>query len=328
MEEVLARIYYQPKNLWKGQKAIEKLAKKSEYSEKEVKNWLAKQAFWQIHLPAPKTIHKPHYNVEIPNQLHQFDIMYMPKDRLQGADYKYLLTGIDVASRYKVARPMRNKKPQDVAFLLKHIYENNKIPLTYPETFQCDNGSEFKGSVTEMLTKHGVNIRRSTTKYNHSHTAFVENLNLLLATRLFKIMDAQELNQKGKTSNTWVRYVYDTVDKFNNSVVRSTGEKPIEAIKMDKVPQNVKPYNDEELLDTTATYRYLLKPGEEHGDERRRATDNIWSRDTVTIDTVSRFPGNRALYYLHEGPKRAFVREELLKIPEDTELPPDYVQVW
>ena len=37
-------------------------------------------------------------------------------------------------------------------------------------------GSEFKGPVTEMLTKHGVNIRRSTTKYNHSHTAFVENL--------------------------------------------------------------------------------------------------------------------------------------------------------
>ena len=38
MEEVLARIYYQPKHLWKGQKAIEKLAKKSEYSEKDVKN--------------------------------------------------------------------------------------------------------------------------------------------------------------------------------------------------------------------------------------------------------------------------------------------------
>ena len=48
--------------------------------------------------------------------------------------------------------------------------------------------------------KEGGN-KKIYTKYNHSHTAFVENLNLLLATGLFKIMDAQELNQKGKTSD-------------------------------------------------------------------------------------------------------------------------------
>ena len=30
--------------------------------------------------------------------------------------------------------------------------------------------------------------------------------------------------------------------------------------------------------------------------------------------------------YLSDGPKRAFVSEELMLIPEDTELPPDYVQ--
>ena len=31
MEETLTKIYYQPKHLWKGHKAIEKLAKKSKY---------------------------------------------------------------------------------------------------------------------------------------------------------------------------------------------------------------------------------------------------------------------------------------------------------
>ena len=38
--------------------------------------------------------------------------------------------------------------------------------------------------------------------------------------------------------------------------------------------------------------------------------------------------GNHVMYYLSEGPKRAFVSEELMLIPEDTELPPDYVQNW
>ena len=40
-------------------------------------------------------------------------------------------------------------------------------------------------------------------------------------------------------------------------------------------------------------------------------------------------PGNRVMYYLADDePKRAFVSEELMLIPEDTELPPDYVQEW
>ena len=39
-------------------------------------------------------------------------------------------------------------------------------------------------------------------------------------------------------------------------------------------------------------------------------------------------PGNRMMYYLKDGPERAFLKEELILIPEDTELPPDYVQKW
>ena len=35
---------------------------------------------------------------------------------------------------------------------------------------------------------------------------------------------------------------------------------------------------------------------------------------------------NRVMYYLSDGPERAFVSEELMLIPEDTELPPDYIQ--
>ena len=51
-------------------------------------------------------------------------------------------------------------------------------------------------------------------------------------------------------------------------------------------------------------------------------------------------PGNHVMYYLKDGctgpgtlegsngPERAFVPEELMFIPEDTELPPDYIQEW
>ena len=113
----------------------------------------------------------------IPNQMHQFDLLYMPSDLLYGNKYKYILYGIDVASRYKVARPMRTKQAKDVAKMIADIYKVE--PFTYPKIFQCDNGSEFKGEVTKLLDKHKVQIRRVMTKY--THTAFVEDLNKILA---------------------------------------------------------------------------------------------------------------------------------------------------
>ena len=120
----------------------------------------------------------------------------MPSDSLYGNKYKYILAGIDAASRFKVARPLRTKQARDVAEMIADIYKVG--PFTYPKIFQCDNGSEFKGDVTKMLEKNEVKIQRVTTKYKHTPTAFVEALNKILAERLFKVQDAQELNDPEK----------------------------------------------------------------------------------------------------------------------------------
>ena len=138
-----------------------------------------------MHLPPPKRIDRPHYEVMIPNEMHQFDLLYMPSDTLYGNKYKYILSGFNVVSRYKVARPLRTKQTKDVADMITDIYKVG--PLTYPKIFQCDNGSEFKAEVTEMLEKHEVSIQHATTKYKHTHTAFVEALNKILAKQLFKV---------------------------------------------------------------------------------------------------------------------------------------------
>ena len=151
------KIYYQPNHLWKGQKAVKKLAELSGGKPKTVKQWLSRQAFWQVHLPAPKRVDRPHYQVTTPNEMHQFDLLYMPSDTLYGNKYKYIPAGIDAASRYKVARPLRMKQAHDVAEMIANIYKVG--PLMYPSTFQCDNGNEFKGEVTKMLEKQEVKIK-------------------------------------------------------------------------------------------------------------------------------------------------------------------------
>ena len=89
--------------------------------------------------------------------MHQFDLLYMPSDTLYGNKYKYILAGTDAASRYKVTRLLRTKQVRDVAEMIADIYKVG--PLTYPSTFQCNNGSEFKGEMTKMLEKQEVKIQ-------------------------------------------------------------------------------------------------------------------------------------------------------------------------
>ena len=153
---------------------------------------------------------------------------------LYGNKYKYILAGIDAASRYKVARPLRTKQVRDVAEMIADIYKVG--PLTYPNAFQYDNGSEFKGEMTKMLGKHKVKIRRVTTKYAHTRIAFVEALNKTLAERLFKVQDAQELNDPEKVSSRWVKHVYGLVYEFNDMETEMIGMKPKDAIKLNEVP--------------------------------------------------------------------------------------------
>ena len=166
--------------------------------------------------------------------MHQFDLLNMPSDTLYGNKYKYILAGIDAASRYKVARPLRTKQAHNVAEMIADIYKVG--PLMYPSTFQCDNGSEFKGEVTKMLEKQEVKIRQVTTKYAHTHTAFLEALNKILTERLFKVQDAQELNDPEKVSLRWVKHLYGLVDVVNDMETEMIGMKPKEAIKLNEVP--------------------------------------------------------------------------------------------
>ena len=202
-------------------------------------------------------------------------------------------------------------------------------PLTYPKIFQCDNGSEFKGEVPKMLEKQEVKIRRVTTKCKHTHTAFVESLNKILEERLFKVQDAQELNDPEKVSSRWVKHLYGLVDELNDTETEMIGMKPKNAIKLDEVPLVAREsYPPEEVLPEDGLYRYLLQPSEEHNDQQHRATDRIWSKGTYRLREIAENPGNRVMYYLRDGPERAFVSKELMLIPEDTELPPDHVQEW
>ena len=235
---------------------------------------------------------------------------------------------IDVSSWYKASRPLKTKKASEVAEMFADIYKRG--PLKYPKELHVDNGTEFKAGVLKLMKEHDVKVVSVTTKYHHNFTTFVERFNKTLAERLFKAQDAQELENPTKDSKIWVKYLFKSVQKLNSEKTQMLRMAPAKAIKLENVTLNIKDYPKEDTLPVDGLYRYLYQPGELEGGKTRRATDLIWSWNTHRLDRVISDPGQRLLYYLagDKTPKRAFVREELMLIPEGTELPPDHVKKW
>ena len=106
-----------------------------------------------------------------------------------------------------------------------------------------------------------------------------------------------------------------------------SGKNPLKPSKKKLCIPNLRPLikdlsekKNEKKLPSGVSVRYP-QPGELEGGGRR-ATDPIWSLKVFNIERSITKPNEPVLYYLRDGRKRGLVREELLVVPSDTELPP------
>jgi hypothetical protein len=126
--------------------------------------------------------------VSVPNSIHQADLLFLPHDTVKRKTYKYALTVIDVASRYKAAWPLTSKNSDEVASAFNKIYLGLEGPsgtgstnqgssnLKWPKAICVDAGREFMGDVTRLMTKHNVSVSRADAG-NHRAQALVERFN-------------------------------------------------------------------------------------------------------------------------------------------------------
>ena len=131
---------------------------------------------------------------------------------------------------------------------------------------------------------------------------------------------------EGKRSTEWVKRLPEVVNALNNEVTSLIGKKPSVAVKekaVSSLPKNYKrPVGAaEKKLPPLINVRYLYQPGELEGGTKR-ATDPLWSLKVYQVVENKTKPNEPVVYYLSDGPKRGFVREELLVVPPNTQLPP------
>ncbi len=269
--------------------------------------------------------------------------LFMPYDKVGRITYLFCLNVVDVASRYKASIPIGAISVKDrqgiltsktIARSLEKIYNNPKCPLVWPNVFLSDKGSEFKGACERLLKEHGVKIQKAKSKRT---MGIVERYNRTLTEKLFRIQDAHDLLSLhlSERSRVWVKNLPIIVNDINNSVTRLLGLAPIMAIKNKQVyakssrKSRNRPmgYNEDQLT-YDILIRYLLEPSDLEGN-RRRAGDMNWSQQIYRIRKALIQKDQPILYWLIDdngkSPERSFVNEELLIIPDDTELPPQWV---
>ncbi len=182
---------------------------------KQVEAFLTNQLAYSIHKPARHKFTRNHtYTSDIDKQW-QADLADMQTLADQNDGNRYILTCIDILSRFAWAIPIKSKSGKDVLSGIKRLFKQAKPRK--PKLFQTDKGTEFFNvEVTGFLRENNIAQFASN---SDKKAAIVERFNRTLKNRIYAYF----------TSNNTKRYVDilgDIVDAYNNTQHRSIRMRP------------------------------------------------------------------------------------------------------
>ncbi|GFT24568.1 putative uncharacterized transposon-derived protein F54H12.3 [Trichonephila clavipes] len=160
---------------------------KGKVSRKDIKNWLQTKESYTLHKPVRKKIDTNRVIVGRINQQFQADLVDMQSLSSFNDGYKYLLTCIDVLSKYAWAMPLKNKKSESIVSAFKKIFSER-----IPKKLQTDAGKEFVNVVFQKYLKK-MKVGFFTTN-NKAKASIVERFNRTLKTKMWKYFT--EMNTK------------------------------------------------------------------------------------------------------------------------------------
>ena len=176
-EQYLRHLYYDSDspvafssiaNIWRQ---IKKDKKDIKY--KELKSFLEEQPTYTLHKRELKKFQTRKVMVSYIDQQMQCDLVDMQKFSKTNKGFNYILTAIDIFSRYAWALPLKRKTGDEVVSQFKVIFDD-----VIPEIIQFDDGKEFfNNKIYDLFKKH--NIKYFSSK-SEKKASIVERLNRTL----------------------------------------------------------------------------------------------------------------------------------------------------
>ncbi|CAB5369902.1 unnamed protein product [Rhizophagus irregularis] len=135
----LCRIFYQPSGYQRTAKKLYETSQNAGYdfTLDEVEDWLERQAVHQVHKPRPRFIPRVSFSsIQVPNEVHQADILYMPYDKVGHVTYLFCLNIVDIASRYKESVPIGSTSVKDrqgilTSHTIARAFKKKNQPVLY-----------------------------------------------------------------------------------------------------------------------------------------------------------------------------------------------------
>lgn len=227
--ELLSSIYYDPKNpaaysslyrLFNAAKGIN-----DSIRIEDVKNWLKGQDVYTQHKPTRKKYRRRITVVRGIDDTWQLDLVVLTNIARYNSNFGYLLTAIDVFSRFAFAEPIKRKSGAEVTRALETIIaKSNRLP----RMIFVDKGSEFYNSnFTSLLSKKGIGIYSINSEMKAS---VIERFNRTLLSKLFKYFTKTNTRR-------FIEVLPDFMSAYNSSKHRTIG----------MAPENVSIENEERL---------------------------------------------------------------------------------
>ena len=237
-ESQLAKVYYDPSEP-AGYAGASRLQKK--FPKTDVKKWLATQPAYTLHKPMKRKFTTRMYKTSGADELWQMDLMEMIPYAKINSGNRYILTCIDVFSRFARAEAVKSKDAITVCAAIRKMLTKTSSP----RHVQTDLGKEFYNkSVQSLFRKHKIN---QYTVQSQFKAAVVERFIRTLRERLNRFFTHQR-NKK------WVLVLPKIIYAYNHASHRSLkGKCPVDLYVKD--PNNLNDWLEQERKDTSVRKR-------------------------------------------------------------------------
>ena len=298
-DKKLASFYYDPSKPG----AYGGVFKHPQIEPKKIKAWLSHQDTYTLHKPIRRRFQRRAVITGGINQQFQADLIDMRALRKDNDGASYLVTCIDVFSKFAWAIPIKKKTGKALVEAMRKIFTTRK-----PINFQTDKGSEFVNKTfLKFLKEEGVHF--FTTENEDIKASIVERFNRTLKEKMWRYF----------TKTNRLRYidvVDDLINNYNHSYHRSIRMAPVE-VNLD---------NQERVWNTlyapvAITYRKVFNEGDRVriGQSRHTFKKGYTASWTEELFTVSRVYATTPVTYglkddSGEELKGAFYKEELQKV--------------
>ena len=172
----------------------------------------------EIHKPARKNFKRRRVIIKGLNDLFQADLVEMIPYAKINRGNKYILTVIDVFSKFAWAVPLKSKTAKDVSEAMAIVLQ----PPNIPRNLQTDLGREFYNKpFGDLMSKLNINHYSS---FSSLKASVVERFNRTIKSELYK-------NFSYYGNYNWINHLDDILQRYNTTRHHTTLMKPVQAIR-------------------------------------------------------------------------------------------------